>query len=966
MKKIIFYFVFLLFTVKGYSQTYTWNAYSPGGVAYTAGNMSVAVTSSGAYFQSGSPKYVAAGNNANHPSNGSSFCTIEGLLVAVDWPNTAQSVTVTITFAAPVCGPVTFSLYDINADFWDDGSVKWTYYTDKVDISATDGGSAAIPVGSITAGGCANSYSTTGSARTITADYNNCACGSNDITITSSTLVKTIVLKYYSGPATYGPTPTYPAWQYLVISNITAIAPPTPAIAGPDQTVCGTSATLAGNTATVGTGVWTLVSGSGSITSPSSPTSGITGLSAGANTFQWTISNACGTSSSQVTITSNPAITTPVAGANQIVCTTTATLAGNTATVGTGLWTLISGSGTITSPSIPNSGITGLGTGANVFQWTISNAPCTPLSSQVTITSDASPTVSNAGTDQTICGTSFSLNGNTPTVGTGLWTLISGSGTITDPSSATSGITGLGAGATVFEWTISNSCGSSSSQVSITSNPATTNPVAGVNQSVCSATATLAGNTPTVGTGLWTLVSGTGTITSPTSPTSGITGLGTGATIFQWTISNPPCTPLSSQVTITGGVPPTVSNAGPDQTICSTSAILAGNTPTIGTGLWSLVSGSGTISAPSSPNSTVTGLAIGATVFQWTISNAPCPAASDQVTITTTGSGPAVAIISQTAVSCYGGNNGSAGVSASGGIGSLIYAWTPSGGNTSTANNLAAGSYTIAVTDSLGCATPTTVLILQPDSITANVSTTPTVCAGNNGSATATASGGTGVFTYLWNNGETTATINNIGAGAYTVNITDSLNCMQTASGTIAATGGPTANAGTDVSINSGSSIQLSASGGVTYFWTPATGLDCDTCQTPMASPVVTTTYCVLASNSSGCGDTACVTVTVFDTLPVTKVDCGTVYIPNAFTPGNNDLMNDAFKPIASCVHDYNFLIFNRWGEKLFETTNPQEGWNGYYKGKMCKQEVYIYKIFFVDDTNNEFHQDIGIVTLLK
>ena len=62
-----------------------------------------------------------------------------------------------------------------------------------------------------------------------------------------------------------------------------------------------------------------------------------------------------------------------------------------------------------------------------------------------------------------------------------------------------------------------------------------------------------------------------------------------------------------------------VANAGPDQTICATSTTLAGNTPTVGTGIWSLVSGSGTITTPSSPSSGVTGLGVGANTFRWTI-----------------------------------------------------------------------------------------------------------------------------------------------------------------------------------------------------------------------------------------------------------------------------------------------------------------------------------------------------------
>ncbi|MGZ6414808.1 MAG: beta strand repeat-containing protein, partial [Bacteroidia bacterium] len=426
--------------------------------------------------------------------------------------------------------------------------------------------------------------------------------------------------------------------------TITNTGGPTTANAGPNQTVCGTTATLAGNTPVIGTGLWTLVSGAGTITTPTSPTSGVTALGVGANVFQWTISNApCPASSSTVTITGTAAPTASSAGPNQTVCGTTATLAGNTPVVGTGLWTLISGSGTITTPASPTSGVTALGVGANVFQWTISNAPCPASASTVTITGTTAPTVASAGPNQTVCGTTATLAGNNPAVGTGLWTLVSGSGTITTPTSPTSGVTALSVGANVFQWTISNApCPSSSSTVTITGTAAPTVAAAGPNQTVCGTTATLAGNSPVIGTGLWTLVSGSGTITTPTSPTSGITALGVGANVFQWTISNAPCPASTSTVTITGTAAPTASIAGPNQTVCSSSATFAGNTPVVGTGLWTLVSGAGTITTPTSPTSTVTGLGAGANIFQWTISNAPCPSSSSTVTITNTG-GPTTA-----------------------------------------------------------------------------------------------------------------------------------------------------------------------------------------------------------------------------------------------------------------------------------------------------------------------------------
>jgi gliding motility-associated-like protein len=573
--------------------------------------------------------------------------------------------------------------------------------------------------------------------------------------------------------------------------TITGVAAPTASVAGSNQTLCSTSATLAGNAPTSGTGLWTLVSGSGTITSPSSPNSTVTGLAAGANVFQWTISNApCSSSSSQVTITNTGGPTTAIAGSNQSVCSTTAILNGNTPSVGTGLWTLISGSGTITSPSSPNSGVTGLGVGPNVFQWTISNPPCTPSSSQVTITGVAAPTSSAAGANQTICSTSATLAGNTPTSGTGLWTLVSGSGTITSPSSPNSTVTGLAAGANVFQWTISNApCSSSSSQVTITNTGGPTTAIAGSNQSVCSTTATLNGNTPTVGTGLWTLISGSGTITSPSSPNSGVTGLGVGPNVFQWTISNSPCTPSSSQVTITGVAAPTVSAAGSNQTICSTSATLAGNTPVSGTGTWTLISGTGTITSPSSSNSTVTGLGIGANVFEWTISNAPCSSSSSQVTITNTG-GPTTAVAGSNQVVCsasatLNGNTPTVGTglwTLISGSGTITSPSSPNSGVTGlgTGNNVF--QWTISNSPCAPSSSQVTITLNNLPSISINPTSSPSNCGQATGSLTGAVVNGTGTLSYSWTDGTntvvgTSSDLSNQPAGTYNLTVTDGNGC---------------------------------------------------------------------------------------------------------------------------------------------------------------------------------------------
>jgi hypothetical protein len=103
----------------------------------------------------------------------------------------------------------------------------------------------------------------------------------------------------------------------------------------------------------------------------------------------------------------------------------------------------------------------------------------------------------------------------------------------------------------------------------------------------------------------------------------------------------------SNTIAVTINSAPTTADAGPDQTICGSSATLAGNIPSVGTGAWSLISGSGTVSTINSAFSTVTGLGTGLNTFRWTISNGTCTS-SDNVNITV--NTPPVISLSSTAI----------------------------------------------------------------------------------------------------------------------------------------------------------------------------------------------------------------------------------------------------------------------------------------------------------------------------
>jgi hypothetical protein len=151
--------------------------------------------------------------------------------------------------------------------------------------------------------------------------------------------------------------------------------------------------------------------------------------------------------------------------------------------------------------------------------------------------------------------------------------------------------------------------------------------------------AALGGNTPAIGTGLWTKISGPGTVnfSAPTSGSSTATAAAYGTYVYQWAISNGACTPSTAQVTVNYYATPTTATVGATQNLCGTlvSAALGGNTPTNGTGLWTKISGPSTVtfSAPTSGSSTATASIIGTYVYQWTISNGTCTPSSAQVTV---------------------------------------------------------------------------------------------------------------------------------------------------------------------------------------------------------------------------------------------------------------------------------------------------------------------------------------------
>ncbi len=219
---------------------------------------------------------------------------------------------------------------------------------------------------------------------------------------------------------------------------------------------------------------------------------------------------------------------------------------------------------------------------------------------------------------------------------------------------------------------------------------------------------------------------------------------------------------------------------------------------------------------------------------------------------------------------CHGTNTGSAGVIASGGTPSYTYNWTGLSSTSSTVSGLAAGTYAVTVSDNHGCTSTASILVTEPGPIQLTTSSNPASCSTvGNGSATISASGGTGTFSYQWSpSGGTNAVAPGLVPGTYHVMVTDVNGCTSDTSVIVNSIGGPQISPVSinDVSCfggNDGSALIAVNSGTAPYTiqWSPSVSSGTN------ATNLVAGTYTVSVSDNNGCLATHQLVITQPDQL---------------------------------------------------------------------------------------------------
>lgn len=329
------------------------------------------------------------------------------------------------------------------------------------------------------------------------------------------------------------------------------------------------------------------------------------------------------------------------------------------------------------------------------------------------------------------------------------------------------------------------------------------------------------------------------------------------------------------------------------------------------------------------------------------------------------------ALMNKEEISCANAADGSVEVSVSGGTPPIQYSWS-NGITAPLVNNLAPGTYNVTVGDMNGCDTTLQITFIAPPPIGILLLTADSVSCPEytDGSIHVSANGGTPGVTVPYEYSldgtqyQSSEFFAALPAGIYHLFIRDSEGCTKDTSLII---GEPekldVSVLPTDSTISLGNSVTLisnisnySGSAINFYTWSPTTGINCTDCPVVSATPYTHTNYTLTVNYLNDCS--------VSETVSVFVGNGEEFFVPNAFTPngdGNNDILEVYGQGLATAK----LKIFDRWGEKVFDSGNQWIGWDGTYKGALLNPGVYTYDAEGVY-LNGKVKEKKGTITLIR
>jgi gliding motility-associated-like protein len=317
---------------------------------------------------------------------------------------------------------------------------------------------------------------------------------------------------------------------------------------------------------------------------------------------------------------------------------------------------------------------------------------------------------------------------------------------------------------------------------------------------------------------------------------------------------------------------------------------------------------------------------------------------------------------------CYAVCDGSVTVAMATGAPPFTYQWSNSPSTSHQANQLCAGAHYVTVTDANGCIGVTQFVLTDPPLLEsmawAHNAPCADVCIGR---GFVTPTGGTPPYLYIWNDPlqQQSNPANALCPGTYGVTVTDSRGCVTTDHVVVEDSSIYillTIMASRDT-VFEGQKVQLTATNlgtGYSYLWTPSTWLSNNKIFNPVSTPYGNIEYHLLVKDKWGCEFTAKIMLVVLEVI----CDDPYIFVPNAFTP-NGDGVNDILYVYSLYADELFFAVYNRWGEKVFETRDLQRGWDGTYKGREADPGVFDYYLE-VRCFNQQVFRKKGNITLIR